>query len=85
MSRQPVEPSTAPPSTRRESLLDVLSAVLFSWYVVFLFVGYLGWWPKLPSVVLAPAFLLAALAVLFWANFRVVRTAPGRGSTLPHS
>jgi hypothetical protein len=70
-----IEPSRRG-SRRIEIALDAVTSVLLAAFVVFLFVGYLGLYPSLPSSTLAALALFGSLAVLCFANWSGDRRNP---------
>lgn len=65
--------SETTPTGAHEVLYDSITVFLFLAFVIFLFIGYLGLWPGVPSSELAIVFLLGSLVVLFWANLSADR------------
>ena len=73
-----------PPASRAlEIALDAVTFLLFSVFVVFLFLGYLGMYAALPSTGLAAGALLGSLAVLTFANASADRRSAGTPPSNP--
>ena len=57
-------------------MLDVAATVLFAGFVLLLFLGFLGIPPRALFSNIAAVPLIAALAILCWANITLTRLAP---------